>query len=138
MLTRREFISEAGYVAFLLVPVASGCGSSNSSSGGPSGCDGVGATSSVALGHSHTVCVPAADLSAPPQGGGTFTTSGPDPTHTITLSAAQLSAMAQGQSVSVTTSNDGAHTHDFMLQKTASAEGQERTSRKHPLASRRG
>src|SRR5882724_2984249 len=92
MVTRREVMSEAGYVALLLVPVVVGCGSSSSAS---NGCDGLGSTSSVVQGHSHTVCIPSADLMTPPQGGATYTTSGPDPTHTITLSAAQLSAIEQ-------------------------------------------
>jgi len=122
-------MSEAGYVALLLVPVVVGCGSSSSAS---NGCDGLGSTSSVVQGHSHTVCIPSADLMTPPQGGATYTTSGPDPTHTITLSAAQLSAIEQGQSVSVTTSNDGAHTHDFTLAKMSAAETQERMVRNHP------
>jgi hypothetical protein len=97
MLNRRQFVSGAT-VALLLVPVvASGAGSAMSS--GASGCTGVSATSSVALGHTHTVCVLQADLPNPPSAGATYTTSGPDPTHTIALTAAQLSASNGGQSV---------------------------------------
>jgi hypothetical protein len=116
MLTRREFLSQAGYVSLLLVPIASACGSSNSSG---SSCDGVSSTSTVVSGHSHSVCVPSSDLTNPPANGGTYTTSGPDPTHTITLTAAQLAAIQQGQSVAVTTSVNGAHTHDFTLAKAS-------------------
>ena len=111
MITRREFVSGATVVLFL-APVS--CGTSN---GGPSGCSGVGATSSVALGHTHTVCVQESDLTYPPSGGATYTTSGPDPTHTVTLSSAQLSMLNGGQTVTVTTSTNGGHSHQFVLMK---------------------
>src|SRR5260221_8492250 len=114
MPTRGEFLSQAGYVSLLLVPIAAACGSSNSSGGS---CDGVGSTSSVDMGHSHTVCVPASDLANPPASGATYTTSGPDPTHKLMLTASQLTSIQQGQSVAVTTSTDGGHSHNFTLAK---------------------
>jgi hypothetical protein len=114
MLNRREFLSR-GTVALLLVPMAA-CGASSAmASPGASGCAGFSATSSVALGHTHTVCVLETDLTNPPSAGVTYTTSGPDPTHTVTLTAAQLSAINGGQSVTVTTSTSAGHTHEFVL-----------------------
>ncbi len=113
MLSRRQFVSEAT-VALLLVPIVA-CSANSAMSSGASGCTGLSPTSSVALGHTHTVCVLQADLTNPPSGGVTYTTSGPDPTHTIALTAAQLSAINGGQSVTVTTSTSAGHTHQFVL-----------------------
>lgn len=114
MQTRREFLAGAT-VTLILVPVAAACASS-SGGGGGGGCDGLDATSSVAQGHTHTLCVPRTDLTSPPAGGMTYTTSGPDPTHTVTLTQAQLEAIESGQTVQVTTSVANGHTHDFVLQ----------------------
>ncbi|HEY1691637.1 MAG TPA: hypothetical protein VGG39_05730 [Polyangiaceae bacterium] len=117
MQTRREFLSHVATVTLFLVPLAEAACSSSSGNGSSSGsCDGLDPTSTVALGHTHTVCVPSADLSNPPSGGATYTTSGPDPTHTITLTQAQLQSIQSGQSVTVTTSVANNHTHDFTLQ----------------------
>src|SRR5262245_7909239 len=76
MMNRREFL-KAGTVTLLLIPVTrslSGCGSSSPSTPGGTGCDGVSSTSTVVLAHSHTLCVPATDLTAPPAGGRTYNT----------------------------------------------------------------
>jgi hypothetical protein len=117
MMNRREFVSEAT-IAFLLVPIAA-CGSSGGTTpGSASDCSGVTSTSSVAFGHTHTVCVLETDLTSPPGGGVTYTTSGPDPTHTIALSAPQLTMMNGGQSVTVSTSTNGGHNHQFVLIRT--------------------
>ena len=62
MHTRRDFLSSAT-VTLLLIPV--GC--SMSTSGGS--CDGTESTSSDTGGHTHTLCVPASDLSSPPVNG---------------------------------------------------------------------
>jgi len=69
------------------------------------------------LGHTHTVCVPAADLNNPPAGGATYTSSGPDPTHTVTLTQAQLQSIQAGQTVMITSSVANNHTHDFAIHK---------------------
>jgi hypothetical protein len=111
MLNRREFVSGTT-IAVLLVPIAA-CGSGAMTVAGA--CSGVDSTSSVALGHTHTVCVLEADLTSPPAGGVTYATSAPDPTHTIVLTAAQLSAINGGQAVTVTTSTNGGHNHQFVL-----------------------
>jgi hypothetical protein len=113
MLNRREFVSRAT-VALLLVPIAA-CGSNGGSSDSTSSCSGLDPTSSVADGHTHTVCVPETDLTTPPSAGATYTTSGPDPTHTVMLTAAQLSSINGGTSVTVTTSTNGGHNHQFVI-----------------------
>ena len=115
MFNRREFVSRAT-ITLLLVPIAA-CGAGSGATSGAGGCSGVSSTSSVTLGHTHTVCVLEADLTSPPSGGVTYTTSGPDPTHTITLTAAQLSSINGGQSITVTTSTSGGHTHQFVLSR---------------------
>jgi hypothetical protein len=114
MQTRREFLSQATIVLTLLPVAAAACSSSSAAGGGS--CDGLDPTSTVASGHTHRVCVPQADLTNPPAGGATYTTSGPDPMHTITLTQAQLQSIQSGQSVTVTTSVANNHTHDFTLQ----------------------
>lgn len=129
MLTRREFLSQTGYVTLVLAPLAAACGSSSSSTGGGS-CDGVSSTSTVVSAHSHTVCVPTTDLASPPPGGMTYTSSGPEPVHTITLTAAQLTSIQGGQSVTVTSSSAGAHTHDFTIAKATAA--RQRTGNRIP------
>ena len=130
MLNRREFMTSAGtgLVALLLTPLFNACGSDSgsgtSTSTGtttppPGGCDGAGETSTVNSGHTHTLCVPASDLTTPPAAGATYTTSindGHD--HAVTLSQDQLSTVASGGSVSVTTTTVSGHTHDFSVQKT--------------------
>jgi hypothetical protein len=74
-------------------------------------------TSTVAFGHTHTLCVPTADLTSPPAGGATYTSSGPDPTHTVALTQAQLQSIEGGQTVTVTSSVANSHTHDFAIRK---------------------
>ena len=117
MLDRREFVSRAT-IALLLVPMAACSSTSGASSNSTGGCSGLDTTSSVALGHTHTVCVLESDLTTPPSAGVTYTTSGPDPTHTVTLTAAQLSSINGGMAVTVTTSTAGGHDHQFVISKT--------------------
>ncbi len=116
MLNRREFVSRAT-IALLLVPIAACSSSSGGSSDSTGSCSGPNPTSSVAQGHTHTVCVLEADLTSPPSAGATYTTSGPDPTHTVTLTAAQLSSINGGTSVTVTTSTEGGHDHQFVISR---------------------
>lgn len=118
MIPRREFLHGA-YVTLLLIPLASAACSSTPGTGGGS-CDGVQSTSSVALSHTHTVCVLASDLSSPPPSGATYTTSGSSGhTHQISLSHDQLGNIQAGQSVAVTSTNVQGHTHDFAIMKSA-------------------
>jgi hypothetical protein len=120
MQTRRQFLSSTVAV-LILVPAcaSSSSGTSSGADGGTKGCDGVSSTSTVALGHTHTVCVPQSDLSNPPEEGATYTTSPPMPMHTITLTAAQLASIEAGQTVTVTTSTNANHNHMFSITKSA-------------------
>ncbi len=105
MLSRRELLSQST-VLLLLVPVVA-CGSS---SPGASSCDGVFETSSVTNNHTHTLCVPTTDLTAPPAAGVTYTTSVSDShSHTVVLSQAQLQTIETGGTVMVVTSSPAPH-----------------------------
>lgn len=132
MLNRREFLSSAagGVVTLLLTPIVSACGSSDmtygsstTTNGTTPACDGAGETSTVSVGHTHTLCVPLADLDSPPAAGATYSSSVTDGhQHTVTLTQAWLMAVAQGQTVQVTTSavatgNLAGHTHVFAVAK---------------------
>lgn len=126
MITRRQFIHTAACVGstaavtFILAPL--GCSSSEGAAGETTStnptvpCDGLGSRSTNADGHTHDLCVPAADLSDPPAGGASYTTTNNDGhTHAVALDAAQLSALERGESVRVTTSSDAGHTHAYTL-----------------------
>ncbi len=138
---RRQFMGN--FVLFAVVPLAAACGSDDGEDGGTpmgtagtggtggtsangdgdgdgngdgNGCDGIGADSSVDAGHSHFVCVPAADLESPPADGATYeTTNVAGHTHTIDLTMEQLASLADGESVSVETSLVNGHTHSVTL-----------------------
>jgi hypothetical protein len=121
-LSRREMLSKSS-VLLLLVPVAGSalhCGSSGSAADNPStdnpSCQGVFETSTVTNDHTHTLCVPDTDLSAPASAGVTYTTSTNDGhNHTVALTQAQLQSIASGGSVTVTTSSPASH--DFTISK---------------------
>lgn len=119
MQSRREFLSAAS-VTLLMIPLVA-CGSSSDGSTGTGqnsglpGCDGAGATSSVANNHTHTVCVPTADLTNPPAAGGSYETSTDlGHSHTVTLTQAQLQQIESGQSVTITSTGVSPN-HDFVL-----------------------
>ena len=68
--------------------------------------------------HMHTVCVLTSDLTSPPAGGVTYTTSTVlDHDHTVMLTQAQLQSVQSGGSVTVTTSTTGNHMHMFTVTK---------------------
>lgn len=146
MTTRREFLSSAS-VTLLMIPFGA-CTSSTPSAapqpadgsvgGGPdtgvctpgssdgSTCSGISTTSSNVSGHTHTLCVPDADLTSPPSAGATYTSScnldplnDIDHIHNVTLSAQQLSTINGGGSVTVTSTEDDLHTHQFTIMKPA-------------------
>jgi hypothetical protein len=120
MQTRRQFLEVATATLVLVPAVQAACGTGPmSTQPTPTGasCDGVLTTSSVVLAHTHTLCVPSSDLSSPPAGGATYTTSPPQPTHTVTLTQAELQAIEGGMTVTVTSSVAGSHTHDFAIHK---------------------
>lgn len=130
MMTRRTFLigaaktSARATVVLLLTPLAgSGCGSSSSDYGSSpspvtSSCTGIGATSSLAAGHTHELCVPATDLSSPPANGTTYATSlTSGHSHSVTLTADQLRSLERGDSVTTTTTSVSGHTHDFAIRR---------------------
>ena len=129
MLNRREFLTTAagGFVTLLLTPILSACGSDTSPTSTTTNptnptCDGAGETSSITLGHSHTLCVPLSDLDDPPAAGATYSTGVTEAhQHQVTLTRAQLMSVAQGQTVNVMTSTVESHTHEFAVQKAAGA-----------------
>lgn len=134
MLSRRAFLitGGTGLVTLIVTPLLPGCGSDDDgtvTSTNPTvpECDGAGATSTVAVGHSHTICVPTSDLEEPPLVGSTYTTSSSDGhDHTLRLSRVQLMELEQDQTVTVTTapartSTVDLHTHDFVISKAAVA-----------------
>jgi hypothetical protein len=116
-MTRRELLSKST-VLLLLVPVA--CSSSNAttipSNLDASNCKGVFEVSTVTNNHTHTLCVPFTDLSAPAAAGVTYTTSTDDGhNHTVALTQQQLQTIGSGGSVMVTTSTP--FPHNFTIQK---------------------
>lgn len=87
-------------------------------------CNGVGGTSTNVDQHSHSICVPTADLTSPPASGATYTsTNDSNHTHTLMLTSAQLASIEAGQTVTMTSSssidpiNNDAHTHSWTLRK---------------------
>jgi hypothetical protein len=108
-----------------VVPAVLQACSTSSSNGEPSNsCSGTDPLSTNNEGHTHSVCVPTADMTSPPAAGATYTSSNDgNHTHTITLTAEQLSSIASGHSVTVTSSSDVdpttqvAHTHNWTITK---------------------
>jgi len=110
-LSRREFLAKST-VTLVLVPVATsmiGCGDDSGAS-----CPGIDTTSTVTNGHTHTVCVPTADLTNP-TGSKTYTTStDAGHNHTVTLTMQQLTTINGGGSVTVTSSTPAPHNFTIM------------------------
>jgi hypothetical protein len=108
-----------------VVPAVLQACSSSPSEGPSNSCAGTDPLSTVNEGHTHSVCVPTADMTSPPATGATYTSSNDGShTHRITMTAQQLSMVAAGQSVLVTSTSDVdpktgvAHTHDWTIAKT--------------------
>ena len=126
MLTRRDILTR-GTTLLLLVPVLGCSMSSSATTPGPGSgvsCAGTNVFSSVDAAHTHTVCVLDSDLTNPPVGGVTYTTSSNgEHTHMVTLAQADLTAIHAGQTVMVTSTSDvdpingTAHTHTFSITK---------------------
>jgi hypothetical protein len=116
MVSRRRFVSDTVLVAIL--PATIGCSGDDDDGSNPGNCNGVGETSSVDAGHTHTVCVPAGDLMSPPSSGGTYITStNGGHTHAVGLTAAQLMTLSGGGAVTITSSVVEQHAHTFNLQE---------------------
>lgn len=120
MLSRRRFVTRTFILT--LAPVAAGCTDDDDGSGSDN-CDGAGATSSVADGHSHTVCVASSDLMDPPASGGTYMTSSAEGhTHELELSTEELTQIAGGMKVTVMTTVVESHSHNFTLSESNDSE----------------
>jgi hypothetical protein len=114
-LARREFLKSAGGGMVALTVIITGCGGGSDGNPPPSGCTGIERSSTVVDGHTHTLCVPQADLSSPPAAGQSYTTSVNGHAHEVTLTAADLMSIAGGGTVTVTTSITLGHAHMFTL-----------------------
>ncbi len=72
-------------------------------------------TSTLTVGHDHSLTVTEASWTAPPLAGETFvTTNNLDHTHTVTLTYVQLAAIGQGEIVTAKSSSNG-HDHTFRI-----------------------
>ena len=81
---------------------------------GGGSCPGIDTTSTVTNNHTHTLCVPTADLTSP-TGSKTYTTStDAGHNHTVTLTMQQLTTINGGGSVTVTSSAPAAHNFTIM------------------------
>ncbi len=115
-MNRREALLRVGGI-LLVIPAARvlmACGGGDSNS--------LHFISSNDLNHTHSVDLSQADVSTPPAGGRSETTSFDDShTHTVTLTEADFQAINAGQSVTKTTSEDETpgfvHTHTFVFHK---------------------
>ena len=119
-MNRREVLIRAGGL-LLIIPASRLLMACGSDSGGSSSLH---FTSSAdpADGHTHTVDLANADISAPPAGGRTLTTSlDLAHTHTVTLTEADFQSIDAGNTVTKTTSEDETpghvHTHQFAFHK---------------------
>jgi hypothetical protein len=66
--------------------------------------------------HTHTVCVPHADLANPPASGATYTTSTAlGHSHTVTAQLSDLQDLASNDAVTLTTSLSHDHEHAFIF-----------------------
>jgi hypothetical protein len=138
MLTRRQLLMR-GTTLLALVPIVpaflqacssgGGGGTGDDVGGGPDTCtDGSYSVSTTDDMHSHSLCIPNADLTNPPAAGQTYLSSDNGAhTHKITLTAAQLATIASGGTVTVLSSNDldpldnMQHTHSFKIAKATAA-----------------
>lgn len=118
-MNRREVILKVGGI-LLAIPASRLLMACGSDSGGAS--NSLHFTSSNDLNHTHTVDLANADISAPPDGGRTETTSLDQAhTHTVTLTDSDFASINAGNTVTKTTSEDETpgfvHTHQFAFHK---------------------
>lgn len=118
-MNRREFLQAAGGAAAIL-PLAAflaGCGGgSGSSAAGPAVGDIV-VTSTSVLGHTHSITIKAADLTAGVQMIYISTNTSAH-THTVTITPAQFTDINEGKTDNISTNTDlTGHTHDFPVKK---------------------
>jgi hypothetical protein len=139
MLTRRRLLVHGTSMLIftpLMAPVIVGCGNATPApapvDAPPSRpdappvqtCAGIMRVSSIDDSHSHSVCVPTADLNNPPANGATYESSTESAhTHRLILTTSQLAAIAAGSSVVLVSSNEldpetgVVHEHTWMLIK---------------------
>ena len=111
LLNRRDMLVGMCTAAVAVVP---GCAISDADDQGAS-CDGVAATSSSDAGHTHSVCVPNADLETQPATAQYRTSEVSGHSHTLALNKAQLATIAGGGSVQAISGAADGHTHSFTL-----------------------
>jgi len=134
MLSRRQFLGSLAHTAaaasgsglvvtFLVTEIGCASGSNMGTSISPAlPCDGAGGESSLADGHTHTICIPLSSLISPPGDGATYTTSeNQGHTHQLVLEQVQLQALGAGQTATLTTTLEQGHTHTFVLERATNA-----------------
>ncbi len=116
-MNRREFLQVAGG-AVAILPLAgflAGCGGGGSSAPGPAAGDIV-VTSSSVVGHTHSITIKAADLTAGAQVIYTSTNTNAH-THTVTITPAQFNDINEGRTDNIGSSVDLGHNHEFPVKK---------------------
>lgn len=93
-------------------------GANEDSSSSDNGTESFSVTSSNGTGHTHKITILLADVTTPPEGGKTITSSGSH-THTVTLSKSDFESLASGQEITKTSSNSNGHTHTFSIKVLA-------------------
>jgi hypothetical protein len=111
----------------IVAPILAGCngyGSGSAQSVDAAACNGVGGDSTSVDSHTHSICIPTADLTSPPANGATYTSSNSSMhTHTLVLTSAQLASIQGGQAITVQSGlavdplNNDNHTHGWTLRK---------------------
>ena len=120
-MNRREVMLRIGGI-LLVIPASRVLMACGGGSGGGSASLHFTSSADPADGHTHTVDLANADISAPPAGGRTLTTSlDLAHTHTVTLTEADFQSIDAGNTVTKTTSEDETpghvHTHQFAFHK---------------------
>ena len=120
---RRKFLIGLG-IALIAGPAAislKGCGGSSSSDNTAAPANSFSVTSNPDnTGHTHNVVILFADLTTPPSGGKTYTsTISGGHVHQITLTQQQLTDINNGGTDSVTSTIDGGHSHEWTIKKPA-------------------
>ncbi len=111
---RKEFIVTIMTAAGLMPLVITQIGCSTSTEPRPTTTsNGYLFTSSVNSGHSHTVEIKITDLSQPPEGGRTLSTSSTGHTHSVTLSQSDFVALEASETLVRSTTSNSGHLHTF-------------------------
>ena len=115
--TLKPRVATVVFLAFLFVILLASCGSKHPTKP-QSTADANVFTSSVTLGHTHTITINKSDIDNPPAGGiNTVTSVSLGHTHTFMMSQSDLQNVQAGNTDVVTTGDTGGHAHDFTIQK---------------------